>query len=187
LVDLETSRVNNVEAYSAKAVDCCDQDDSTMDAGVMPQIRESTPTRAQRRRAGKACLYCHARKIRCDVQHRGSPCSNCVIQSISCEIRRRKNARSVSPFLCRNVKFQADLILDLTRMPQTSASGRTASVMEAILEVRTNQGSSKTCKISPVGFMPARKSYTSTSQDSQLTGYISKRVRFGTMLPAFRI
>lgn len=36
------------------------------------------------KRAGRACLSCRARKIRCNFEECGSPCSNCLNDDIEC-------------------------------------------------------------------------------------------------------
>jgi hypothetical protein len=38
----------------------------------------------QTKRAGRACLSCRARKIRCNFEECGSPCSNCLNDDIEC-------------------------------------------------------------------------------------------------------
>lgn len=40
-----------------------------------------------RRRARKACVECHKRKVRCDVLSRGSICTNCRLDGLQCVLR----------------------------------------------------------------------------------------------------
>ncbi|PVH69031.1 hypothetical protein DL98DRAFT_661897 [Cadophora sp. DSE1049] len=46
-----------------------------------------------RRRARKACVACHKRKVRCDVMSRGNTCTNCRLDGITCVIRAGKRVR----------------------------------------------------------------------------------------------
>ncbi|KAH6715892.1 hypothetical protein BKA61DRAFT_733726 [Leptodontidium sp. MPI-SDFR-AT-0119] len=53
-----------------------------------------TPSgRVIRRRARKACVACHKRKVRCDVLSRGNTCTNCRLDGIGCVIRAGKRVR----------------------------------------------------------------------------------------------
>jgi hypothetical protein len=52
----------------------------------------TAPARRQppyRRRAAKACLACHHRKVRCDVAVNGLPCTNCRLDQQDCQVRGR--------------------------------------------------------------------------------------------------
>ncbi|KAH7317793.1 hypothetical protein BKA65DRAFT_515202 [Rhexocercosporidium sp. MPI-PUGE-AT-0058] len=49
--------------------------------------------RVIRRRARKACVACHKRKVRCDVLSRGKTCTNCRFDGITCVIRAGKRVR----------------------------------------------------------------------------------------------
>ncbi|KAH8663236.1 fungal-specific transcription factor domain-containing protein [Ilyonectria robusta] len=59
--------------------------------------RQDHPKKAPgrtRRRSSRACLHCRARKVRCDVSHRGSPCTNCFLDSERCLVARRTSKYS---------------------------------------------------------------------------------------------
>jgi hypothetical protein len=47
------------------------------------------------RRAGRACLNCRARKVKCNVEEQGQPCSNCLTDDVSCRVQKSKRGRSV--------------------------------------------------------------------------------------------
>ncbi|CAG8137722.1 unnamed protein product [Penicillium olsonii] len=60
-----------------------------------PNTKVISPRRL-RRRARKACVYCHNRKVRCNVSIRGSPCVNCRLDGETCIIPgRSKNIKRV--------------------------------------------------------------------------------------------
>ena len=45
------------------------------------------------KRAARACLYCRARKSRCNVEKQGQPCSNCLSDEVDCQIAESKRGR----------------------------------------------------------------------------------------------
>ncbi|KIW22187.1 uncharacterized protein PV07_12098 [Cladophialophora immunda] len=45
------------------------------------------------RRAGRACLNCRARKVKCNVEEQGPPCSNCLTDSVSCHVQKSRRGR----------------------------------------------------------------------------------------------
>jgi hypothetical protein len=45
------------------------------------------------RRAGRACLSCRARKVKCDVLQHGTPCQNCRINEAECLIARCRRGK----------------------------------------------------------------------------------------------
>lgn len=56
-------------------------------AETMASSKKQTPLR---KRAARACTWCRARKVRCDVVRCGPPCTNCRLDSESCVVRKRK-------------------------------------------------------------------------------------------------
>ncbi|KAJ6007890.1 hypothetical protein N7540_011866 [Penicillium herquei] len=46
------------------------------------------------RRASKACVWCHERKVRCDALALGCPCTRCRQDNRPCKMRRKVTARS---------------------------------------------------------------------------------------------
>ncbi|OQV01254.1 Fungal Zn2-Cys6 binuclear cluster domain-containing protein, partial [Cladophialophora immunda] len=46
-----------------------------------------------RRRAPRACITCHNRKVRCDVSRKGTPCSNCSRAAVVCSVDDRGKER----------------------------------------------------------------------------------------------
>ncbi|EHY60786.1 Cutinase transcription factor 1 beta [Exophiala dermatitidis] len=55
------------------------------------------PERKIKKRAGRACASCRARKVRCDVVRSGTPCTNCRLDSLECVVpksRRHKVAKA---------------------------------------------------------------------------------------------
>ena len=51
------------------------------------------------KRAGKACLTCRSRKIRCNLEENGPPCSNCLTDQADCQTARSKRGRKPRPRL----------------------------------------------------------------------------------------
>jgi hypothetical protein len=45
------------------------------------------------KRAGRACLSCRSRKIRCNVEDSGPPCSNCLTDDIDCVTAKSKRGK----------------------------------------------------------------------------------------------
>ncbi|TPX21289.1 hypothetical protein DIZ76_015245 [Coccidioides immitis] len=45
------------------------------------------PSQRPRKRARMACIWCHERKVRCDVSIHGNPCTNCRLDGHECAIR----------------------------------------------------------------------------------------------------
>lgn len=45
------------------------------------------------KRAGRACLSCRARKVKCDVEEHGQPCSNCLTDEAICQVQKSKRGR----------------------------------------------------------------------------------------------
>lgn len=60
---------------------------------MMASISKQLPIN---RRAGKACLTCRMRKVKCDVEEHGQPCSNCLTDSVFCRIQPSKRGRYVA-------------------------------------------------------------------------------------------
>ncbi|EXJ69838.1 uncharacterized protein A1O5_06910 [Cladophialophora psammophila CBS 110553] len=54
------------------------------------------------KRAGRACLTCRSRKIRCNVEERGPPCSNCLTDDVHCQTARSKRGKKPRPRLKTN-------------------------------------------------------------------------------------
>lgn len=51
--------------------------------------------RGKKKRAGRACVLCRARKVRCDAVLNGVPCTNCRLDSLECTIPKNKRHRYV--------------------------------------------------------------------------------------------
>lgn len=51
------------------------------------------PRKSVKRRAGKACQYCHVRKVRCSVIENGAPCTNCRLDEVECVVSERKRKK----------------------------------------------------------------------------------------------
>ncbi|OQU96208.1 Fungal Zn2-Cys6 binuclear cluster domain-containing protein [Cladophialophora immunda] len=49
--------------------------------------------RGKKRRAGRACILCRARKVRCDAVLTGIPCTNCRLDSLACTVTKSKRHR----------------------------------------------------------------------------------------------
>jgi hypothetical protein len=69
---------------------------SDMNSGPAAPLNE-LERRHRLRRAARACLPCHKRKVRCDVATYGEPCSNCAYSELACvpkekTFRRTRNA-----------------------------------------------------------------------------------------------
>jgi hypothetical protein len=67
-----------------------------MNSGPAAPLNE-LERRHRPRRAARACLPCHKRKVRCDVATYGEPCSNCAYSELACvpkekTFRRTRNA-----------------------------------------------------------------------------------------------
>lgn len=52
--------------------------------------------KGKKKRAGRACILCRARKVRCDVVLNGTPCTNCRLDSLDCTIPKNRRHRYVS-------------------------------------------------------------------------------------------
>ncbi|KAH7386394.1 hypothetical protein BKA64DRAFT_142607 [Cadophora sp. MPI-SDFR-AT-0126] len=77
-----------------------EKDDDATASGVHDVAQNS---RIIRRRARKACVACHKRKVRCDVMSRGNTCTNCRLDGIICVIRAGKRVRLNPPEPVDNV------------------------------------------------------------------------------------
>lgn len=86
-----TSPLDDGDATAPEPLDAGDV--SLDDDDGPPAPGASKQSRLNRRRSRKACYSCHARKVRCDVTHRGAPCTNCKDDHVPCIIRERKNRR----------------------------------------------------------------------------------------------
>ncbi|KAL4804325.1 hypothetical protein BDV18DRAFT_142954 [Aspergillus unguis] len=63
-----------------------------------PQYRATVARPARNRRASKACLNCHSRKVRCDMTLRSpQPCTNCELDNIVCTVSKKKRTRRKIP------------------------------------------------------------------------------------------
>ncbi|KIX09566.1 uncharacterized protein Z518_00646 [Rhinocladiella mackenziei CBS 650.93] len=56
------------------------------------------------KRAGRACLSCRSRKIRCNVEEQGQPCSNCLNDEANCQIAKSKRGKKPRRRLKMNPK-----------------------------------------------------------------------------------
>ncbi|KIX06769.1 uncharacterized protein Z518_04745 [Rhinocladiella mackenziei CBS 650.93] len=45
------------------------------------------------KRAGRACLNCRARKVKCNVDENGPPCRNCLTGDVACRVQKSKRGR----------------------------------------------------------------------------------------------
>ncbi|KAL2399760.1 Cutinase transcription factor 1 beta [Exophiala dermatitidis] len=45
------------------------------------------------KRAGKACLNCRARKVKCNVEEHGVPCTNCLTDDVVCRVQKSRRGR----------------------------------------------------------------------------------------------
>lgn len=72
---------------------------STNDAPNESSLSDLNPALANKRGAGKACLSCRSRKVRCDVSYRGQPCTNCFLDSKTCLVVGRSSRMYATPLL----------------------------------------------------------------------------------------
>lgn len=78
------------------------ESDSVLAAGiktVLPSMAATTPSETHKRehiRSSKACIQCHNRKVKCDLDSKeeGEACTNCSMSNISCELYVRKKRRT---------------------------------------------------------------------------------------------
>jgi hypothetical protein len=80
----------------------------------------------QVKRAGRACLSCRARKIRCNFEECGSPCSNCLNDDVECLTT--KSRRGKKPY--RRLKKHQ------TGSDEQGGTGQDKSVSESPHRVR---------------------------------------------------
>lgn len=83
------------------------------------------------RRAGRACLSCRSRKIRCNFEECGPPCSNCLTDDIECFTA--KSRRGKRPYRHLRNKAKASRARDAPAADTTpvkpNVKGRRATVL----------------------------------------------------------
>ncbi|CAG8367821.1 unnamed protein product [Penicillium salamii] len=145
-------------------------------------------TRA-RKRARKACLYCHNRKVRCDVAVRGCPCMNCYLDGETCVIpdrppklpryQRSRDFTAASP-VPNSPSMPQVHDPEMTRLAGDSRSGAQRESTETILscqdetnqDVFANNESSDWIKDILGGYANASK-YDLHSGNAKFLGYAS--------------
>lgn len=74
-------------SFDASTPDSEEEEAQTQQNAPARQQRTRPGDRVIRRRARKACVECHKRKVRCDVLSRGSVCTNCRLDGLQCVLR----------------------------------------------------------------------------------------------------
>lgn len=106
--------------------------------------RAGHSARMLRKRAQSACLYCRARKVRCDVALDGLPCTNCRLDAQDCVVPPRARKWWVRPAALIMVQcLAADYF---QKAAQTTTRARLSPRNNVASAVTGRHGSSRSCR-----------------------------------------